>query len=107
MRSSQRPAVGSSDWLGLSSLERYVMAADYLDVSQLPLAFHAIENEKLFCLVVWRRKTAVRNTDHVTALHMDMINGLRSTASFTQTLLRECDNRAYVAAGNAVNLSID
>src|SRR5437867_3457606 len=38
---------------------------------------------------------------------MDMINGLRSTASFSQALLRECDNRAYVAAGNAVNLSID
>src|SRR5437763_11482858 len=38
---------------------------------------------------------------------MDMINGLRSTASFSQTLLSECDNRAYVAAGNAVNLSID
>ena len=38
---------------------------------------------------------------------MDMINGLRSTASFSQTLLRECDNRAYVTAGNAMNLSID
>ncbi len=49
-------AVGFIDWLGLLSLERYVMAANYLDVSQLPLAFYSVENQELFCFIVGRRK---------------------------------------------------
>src|SRR5206468_7837842 len=85
----------------------YVVAWDDFDVSELPLSLHAIEDEELFCLVVWRRKSSMRHCNHVTALNVHVVNGLRSTASFSQPLLRECDNRPYVTAGNAVNLAID
>ena len=59
LKLSRNGAVGFIDWLGLSSVERYVMAANYLDVSQLPLPFHSVENQELFGLVVGRRQPPV------------------------------------------------
>ena len=52
------------------------MAANYLDVSNLPFAFDAIKDQELLCLVVRRRKTAVGNGNHVATLYVDMIDGL-------------------------------
>jgi hypothetical protein len=69
---------------------------NYLDVSQLPLPFHSVENQELFCLVVRRRKPSVGDGNHVTAVDVNVINRLRTMPSFSEPFLRQRDNALYV-----------
>lgn len=88
---------------GRAGLE--VRMAFSAEVPDLPFSFHAIEDEELLRLVVGRRKSAMRHCNHVTPLNVDVVNRLRSTARFIQTLPRECDNRPYMNVSLVIKYS--
>ena len=100
----QRPAVGSSDWLGLI---RWVLAAYELDVSELPLASDTIVEKLLQAVALVLRWLPLVNCDHVGAHDFDLVNHVRCATAFHKMASGKLRNVGDVTLRYCANLTID